>query len=359
MLFVTCGCASTYEQLKPEREIPRFAPLVARAAAMPSDVAKFPTTRSGEPAVEIAITRTGNSHSDLPIVVFVHGAFSDANAWRYMAGALGQDYPLWLIDLPGCGHSDKPSPEALAGDGYGSTALADRVYQALAQSLASQPADRPVVLVGHSLGALIVTRMLSDPELRQRHSDTRSRVAGLFLITPLDVAIEKPVPVLEEAAHVGGLEVGLGRLTGLLRERIAEGVLQSYDDPASAQREEADRGVDIISNVAKRHAMQAMILQATPRRPDAARPDWPAVDKLSTEYGNIDVPTAILCGAHDETLPASMSYKLSDQIRGATLRVLPDCMHSPHLEHPQACADALRQFISREAPAAPPPPHAN
>jgi pimeloyl-ACP methyl ester carboxylesterase len=280
--------------------------------------------------------------------VCVHGAFSDAKAWRYIAGALGDDYTLWFVDLPGCGESDKPSAGSLAPDGFGPTALADRIYQAVARSLADDDGsarNRPVVLVGHSLGALIVTRMLADPDLRSRYANTRGRIAGMFLITPLDVAIEKPVPVLEAVAHLSGLEVALGRLSGLLRERLADGVLQSYDDPAAAQRAEVDRGVEFISSAARRHAMQALILQATPRRPRGLRPDWPAVDTLTAQYANIDVPTAIVCGAHDETLPSSMSYKLRAQIRGATLRVLPDCKHSPHLEHPQRCADALVEFL--------------
>jgi pimeloyl-ACP methyl ester carboxylesterase len=350
------GCAPTYASLKSETEISRFASLATRAAAMPQTVLRVPTRRAGEPVVNLAFTRTGNANSDRPILVFIHGAFSDSKAWRYMAGALGDDYTVWLVDLPGCGASDKPSPRTLAADGYGSTALADRIYQALGQSLDGVAAERPVVLIGHSLGALIVTRMLADPDLRSRYARTRARVAGMFLVTPLDIAIEKPVPMLEEAAHIDGFEVALGRLSGLLCQRLAEAVLQSYDDPAVAQREEVDRCLDIISNAAKRHAMQAMILQATPRRPGGLRPNWPAVDRLSAEYRNIDVSTVIVCGAHDETLPESMSYKLSAQIGGATLRVFPDCMHSPHLEHPQQCADVLTDFLQRLGPTTRPSP---
>jgi pimeloyl-ACP methyl ester carboxylesterase len=347
------GCTSTYSRLKSEGEIPRFAPLVARATALRQFITRVPTTRPGEPVVNLAVTRTGNAHSDGPILVFVHGAFSDARAWRYMAGALGGDYTLWLVDLPGCGESDKPPVGSLASDGYGPTALADRLYQAVGRSLEADDGaarERPVVLVGHSLGALVVTRMLADPELRTRYANTRARVAGMFLVTPLDVAIEKPVPVLEAATHLGGLEVALGRLFGILRERLAEGVLYSYDDPGAAQREEVDRGIDIIRCAAKRQAMQAMVLQATPRRPGGQRPDWPVVDELTGQYANIDVPTAIVCGAHDETLPSSMGYKLRAQIDGATLDVFPDCMHSPHLEHPQRCADVLTAFLRRVSP---------
>jgi hypothetical protein len=49
---------------------------------------------------------------------------------------------------------------------------------------------------------------------------------------------------------------------------------------------------------------------------DAARADDTA------EYANIDVPTAIVRGAHHGTLPMSMSYKLCAQICSATLGVV-------------------------------------
>ena len=183
------------------------------------------------------------------------------------------------------------------------------------------------------------------------NAQTRRRVAGMVLVTPLDVAIEKPIPVLEYVARLDGLSVGVGNSIGILRERMARGVMESYANPQEAPREEVDRGVRIIATSRLRRATQAMILQATPRRPGQARPDWPVVDRLVEQYRNIQVPVRITCGAHDETFPASMSYKLAAQIPAAQLQVIPECMHSPHLERPRVCAAVIREFLE-ELPAA-------
>jgi pimeloyl-ACP methyl ester carboxylesterase len=101
-----------------------------------------------------------------------------------------------------------------------------------------------------------------------------------------------------------------------------------------------------------------MIRQAVPRRgpsrrgPPRHRPDWPAIDRLVAQYGNIDVPVTITFGEHDEAMPAAMSYKLARQIPGAKLEPLPHCMHSPHLECPVELAGIIRRSIG----AAPAPP---
>jgi pimeloyl-ACP methyl ester carboxylesterase len=347
-VVVLCpGCTRCYNKLASETQIPQFANLVARRAAMPQRTIFAPTRRPGEPLVRVAICQTGNASADGPILIFVHGAFSDADTWRYVAGDLGDEHPLWLIDLPGCGASDKPAAKRLGPGGYGPFALGDRLYQAIGWALSEERHDREIVIVGHSTGALIVTRMLADPDLRTRHATVLARVAGALLITPLDVAVEKPVPTLEYIARLSGAEVCLGNALGIMRQRMAEGVAASYEDPELAPREEVDRGVRILTDAATRHAMQAMILQATPRRHGQARPDWSVVDSLVRQYSNIDIPIAIVCGAHDETLPASMSYKLAAQIPGATLEVIPNCKHSPQLEQPQNSARGIRRFIKR------------
>ena len=340
------GCGSNYSRMKSEREIAPFDAIMQRLDTMSKTTVLIPTLRHGEPTVRLALHEIGNPDAAGPILVFIHGAFSDASAWRYVAGDLGDGHTVWLLDLPGCGASDKPDPARLAVDGYAPAALADRAYQALTARLDNEPPERRIVLVGHSLGSAVAMRMLSDPGLRRTYADTRERVEGLVLVTPLDVAIEQPIPILEYVAHLGGANIGLANLAGVLRERLAEGVMQSYSNPAQAPREEVDRSIPILAAGPSRRATQAMILQATPRRPGGARPDWPEVDRLVTEYANIDVPVRITCGAHDETFPASMSYKLAAQLRFADLHVIPDCMHSPHLERPLACAALIDRFVS-------------
>jgi pimeloyl-ACP methyl ester carboxylesterase len=339
------GCASS--KLKSEFDIPRLASLAEKYAVRDRQIIRFPTTRPGEPVVHVAITKIGNRVSQEPILVFVHGGFSDSGAWRYIAGELGASHRLWLVDLPGCGASDKPSPRRLVRDGYGPVALGDQIYQAVKASLEHESADCPIVFVAHSYGSLVVTRMLGDPALTAAHPEVVRRIAGAVLFTPLDVAIEKPLPVLEDVARVSDFEIALGDALGILRHRMTVGVTDSYEDPSIAPQEEVDRGMRIITDRAARHATQAIILQATPRRPGVARPDWPEVDRISKYYRNIRIPVAIACGAHDETLPASMSYKLKTQIPDATLTVIRNCMHSPHLERPAECIDIINSLLTR------------
>ena len=56
----------------------------------------------------------------------------------------------------------------------------------------------------------------------------------------------------------------------------------------------------------------------------------------------------ILCGARDETLPASMGYKLRAQLPDARLRILRLSMHSPHVEHPVQTAALVREFADSQ-----------
>jgi len=343
-----CGCGSSYSRMKSEDQIAPFGELARAYSAMPTQIVRVQTVRADEPPIRVAIHKSGNRSATGPILVFIHGLFSESSAWRYMAGALGTDHMVWLIDLPGCGASEKPHPSRLTRDGYGPTGLADRIYQALAAELAAEPLERRVVLVGHSLGSAIAMRMMADPVLREAYGPTRLRVSGLVLLTPLDVAIEKPIPVLEYVAHVHDLEIVGAQVSGVLRERLAAGVMQSYGDPDRAPREEVDRSVRMLTASSSRRALQAMIVQATPRRPKPvrpARPDWPRIDRLVMQYSNIDVPVRIACGAHDETFPASMSYKLAAQVPCAGLVVIRDCMHSPHLERPREAAAIIEDFI--------------
>ena len=103
--------------------------------------------------------------------------------------------------------------------------------------------------------------------------------------------------------------------------------------------------VEALSNSDSRHAAQAMIVQAIPYTKDR-RPDWPRIEALTAEYGNIDKPCLIVWGARDETFSQAMGYKLAAQIPNARLRVLPGRMHQLPGEAPTECARQIRQFVA-------------
>jgi pimeloyl-ACP methyl ester carboxylesterase len=284
----------------------------------------------------------------------IHGILANHDSWRYLTGPLSSDFDLWIVDLPGCGDSDKPEPEALTGDGYSPGAMADRVMQAVEQCLADRNDSPHLVLVAHSLGGMIALRMTGDLELRRRHARLLQQVDGLVLFAPGDVNVNQASQVFTTIAKLGGGKVVIGDLLGIVREATARSTMNGFASPRVATMETADQLHHILTQADERHAAQAMIKQAVPWKFRENRPDWDLIHELEKNYPNVDKPCLIVWGECDEVLPESMGYKLAAQIAGAKLVVLHDCMHSIELERPDDCVRLIRDFQATMQAAAPP-----
>ena len=118
--------------------------------------------------------------------------------------------------------------------------------------------------------------------------------------------------------------------------------LATAASPDLALREDADIKYEIFGTNAKRRALRAMLLQAVPITQDGY--EWERIEAYVAEYDAVTVPTLIIWGARDETLPVAMGYKLSAQLPSAQLFVIPECMHSPHLLHPKLTSSLIRTF---------------
>jgi pimeloyl-ACP methyl ester carboxylesterase len=220
--------------------------------------------------------------------------------------------------------------------------------QAMRAALADEPEVKHVTIVGHSLGAAMAMRMLSDGPTRERYRDVLDRVDGLVLISPLDVrGIEKVSESMIAMTKLTGLEVALGSATGELRRRAEVGLAESVGTDTPLLREEVDILVSILEDPRRRHATQATLLAVAPSRSaDSYRPDWDRIEKGADGSRPIDVRTLIVCGDRDETLPMSMGYKLWAQIPRSELYVFRNTKHSPHLEAPAGVVSLVREFVA-------------
>jgi pimeloyl-ACP methyl ester carboxylesterase len=332
-----------YNCLSSERQISELKTFVQADAALPERTVLEPTERRNEPTVRIAVHQRGPGTNNC-ILVMIHGILANHDSWRYLTGPLSSDFDLWIIDLPGCGDSDKPDPEALAGDGYSPGAIADRVMQAVEQCLTNRNDSPRLVLVAHSLGGMIALRMTGDLELRRRHARLLRQVDGLVLFAPGDVNVNQASQVFTTIAQLGSGKVVIGDLLGIVREATAKSTLNGFASPRLATTETADQLHHILTHANERRAAQAMIKQAVPWKFKENRPDWHPIHELEKNYSNVDKPCLIVWGECDEVLPESMGYKLAAQIAGAKLVVLHDCMHSIELERPDDCVRLIRDF---------------
>lgn len=70
--------------------------------------------------------------------------------------------------------------------------------------------------------------------------------------------------------------------------------------------------------------------------------DWSIVDRL----GEIDVPTLILSGRHDESTPA-INETIHRGIRGSEWVIFEESAHMPHIEEPERYLSVLGNFLER------------
>jgi pimeloyl-ACP methyl ester carboxylesterase len=67
---------------------------------------------------------------------------------------------------------------------------------------------------------------------------------------------------------------------------------------------------------------------------------------LLATLGKIRVPTLVVWGAQDQILPLECGHLYQQAIPGATLRVIEQCGHWPHFEHPEALAEMIQAFVA-------------
>ncbi|MCZ6573875.1 MAG: alpha/beta hydrolase, partial [Planctomycetota bacterium] len=325
--FLILGaCGSTYGMLKPEAEIPRMRALGESFDALDKPTARLETKEQGGPDVTLYLLEC-NPDKTREVIVFVHGVMSDRRTWRYVAGALGDGHTLWLLDLPGCGRSDKPDPGSVSEEFYAPTALARRVALALRERLKTAPPDTRLTVVGHSLGSMILVRLLGDLGIQADFPDVLERIDGAVLLTPVDVVMSLRDPDFEKMAAYPVFLVKIAQRTGILKESVAKAVWEGTAEPDKVPREEADRLIEILSDSETLKPGQAMIRLAVPLDKDGNL-DWRRAENLEGVYANIRVPCLILWGARDKSFSKNMGYKVQALIPDAKLCVLAESMHS-------------------------------
>jgi pimeloyl-ACP methyl ester carboxylesterase len=86
-------------------------------------------------------------------LIFTHGWSTTAQIWYYFRKALGGKYNLIFWDEPGLGKSKQPT-----NDDYSLTKYATD----LKNIVATVPANQKIILVGHSIGGMIIQQLFKD-----------------------------------------------------------------------------------------------------------------------------------------------------------------------------------------------------
>jgi pimeloyl-ACP methyl ester carboxylesterase len=220
--------------------------------------------------------------------VLVHGAFSGGWSWELVADALqAAGHSVTAPDLPGSGGDDTP-PEEVTLDGY-----AQRVKAAL------DDGDEPAVLVGHSMGGVVITHTAGIAPERIR------KLVYVCAFLPPDGKTLLDMTQLPEGAG----------------DQIQANLII---EPPVGRLEE-----DAIRRAAYNNTPEEAILKAVPRR--RPQPLAPMGMPVARGAGFDDIPRAYVFCERDQSIPPPLQHRMvSDDGHVAQTFTL-DTDHAPML----------------------------
>ena len=245
---------------------------------------------------------------------FAHGFGCDQNMWRLLAPAYAERYRIVLFDLVGSGRSDLSAYDFKKYDSL--QGYADDVTE-----LVREFAQGPAIFVGHSVSAMIgMLANLKEP----------SRFAAQIMIGPSPCYIN-------DGDYVGGFT-----------RKDIESLLETLD-----------------SNYLGWSSNMAPAIMGAPNQPELAveltnsfcRTD-PEIAKqfarvtflsdLRAELPRLQVPTLIVQCDDDLIAPVSVGEYMHRVLPRATLSIVQNVGHCPHLSAPSASTRAIDAFLAKE-----------
>jgi pimeloyl-ACP methyl ester carboxylesterase len=259
-----------------------------------------------------------------PAVVLIHGMVNSSRHWESVALRLADAYTVVAPDL--IGHGDSATPRGDYSLGAHAASIRDL--------LAAIGIDRATI-VGHSLGGGVAMQFFYQfPQRTERLVLVSSGGLG-HEVSPLlrSAALPGASALLSLASHPGVLSM-LSRLGERERARgSGRGVyLRAV---ARALRPLEDRGA------------REAFLQTLRSVIDIRGQRVSARDRL---YLLGPMPTMIVWGERDNTIPLVHGRSAHEAIPGSRFETLPRAAHFPNLEDPEGLAAVLRDFLETTEP---------
>ena len=248
-------------------------------------------------------------------LIFSHGFGCDQTMWRYLMDHFTGRFRVVLYDLVGAGQSDL---SAYDPDKYSSLAG----YAKDLTEIISEYATSPVVIVGHSVSAMIGA-------LADRLAP--GRIAAHVMIGPSPCYIDSE-------GYVGGFNLD-----------DVHSMLDTLD-----------------SNYLGWSSTMAPTIMGTPGQPELGAEltnsfcntdpeiarQFARVTFMSDnrrDIAGLTTPTLILQSTDDFIAPMVVGEYLHSVLPNSTLKVVDNVGHCPHMSAPTACSEAMDSFLERWA----------
>jgi pimeloyl-ACP methyl ester carboxylesterase len=242
-------------------------------------------------------------------LLFLHGFMGKGDYWRSLVSLLQPHYRCICVDMLGFGDSSKPMIR------YDIARLVAFVQQfAIALEL------EPCPIVGHSLGGWVAAALaIAHP----------TAVTGLILAAPAGIRDDS---FCGRYDHLRFL---------FWRTPLIDWALWSAKPLAAlvGQRDALARIAWFRQELNDQPAPRSFLL-------DRLRPE-DAIDTVEQAIHQVQVPTLVITGDCDETIPLWHSQTYASEIPDAQLVVIPTANHALPQVYASEMADAIEQFLGR------------
>ena len=230
-----------------------------------------------------------------PLFLLIPGMLNDARIWADVATQIDSWAEVRIADVLTQG------------------SICDMAHDALAQ-LSDVPPERPVYLVGFSMGGYVAIELLATHPARWH--------AALLMSTTC---------LPDSAQSAAGREKAMAAFAADFEATIQGVALRGLAQAnASLQSRLCDmmRSVGADTAIRQTHA----ILRRTDHR---------------NALASLQLPVHILCGRQDRITPPAWSQTMAETIAASTLHWVDDAGHMLPLEQPQAVAQVLSQMLTQ------------
>jgi len=260
-----------------------------------------------------------------PCVLLLHGTGASTHSWRDLAPLLARRYQVLTLDLPGHAFTGLP-PGGMGAPQLSLPGMARAVH-----SLLSVLGCRPALVVGHSAGAAIGARMVIDGLLAPRGLVGLN--AALLPLGGLAGQFFAPAAKLLAAAPLVPRLFAWRARDPVVLQRLLQGTGSTL----------APEGTALYRQLVgcEAHAAGALGMMA----------NWD-LHTLARDLLRLEVPTWLLVGDQDRTVPPEQSRQVLTRLPPSTqarLITLPGLGHLAHEEAPDLVATHLLTFFDSSA----------